>query len=51
MSLTKNFRETVQARAKSDPAFRRGLLSEAVECLLSGRRSIQDRFFARSVTE
>jgi hypothetical protein len=36
MLLTKNFRETVQARAKSDPAFRRGLLSEAVECLLSG---------------
>ena len=36
MALTRDFRETVQARAKRDPAFRQGLLSEAVESLLSG---------------
>lgn len=36
MALTRNFRETVQARAKRDAAFRKGLLSDAVESLLSG---------------
>ncbi len=36
MALTRDFRETVQARAKRDPAFRQGLLSEAIESLLSG---------------
>lgn len=36
MALTRDFKETVQARAKSDPAFRRALLHEGVECLLSG---------------
>jgi DNA-binding phage protein len=36
MALTRDFRETVQARAKRDPAFRGSLLSEAIESLLSG---------------
>jgi DNA-binding phage protein len=36
MALTRDFRETVQADAKRDPSFRRGLLSEALESLLSG---------------
>jgi DNA-binding phage protein len=36
MPLTRDFRETVQADAKRDPAFRRGLLSDALESLLSG---------------
>jgi DNA-binding phage protein len=36
MALTRDFRETVQARAKRDPAFRKGLLREAIESLLSG---------------
>ncbi len=36
MALTRDFRETVQADAKRDPAFREGLLSEAIESLLSG---------------
>ncbi len=36
MALTRNSRETVQARAKRDPAFREGLLREAIESLLSG---------------
>ena len=36
MTLTRDFRETVQARVKRDAAFRKGLLSEAIEGLLSG---------------
>ncbi len=36
MALTRDFRETVQARVKRDPAFREGLLSDAIESLLSG---------------
>lgn len=36
MALTRDFKETVQARVKRDPAFREGLLSEAIESLLSG---------------
>lgn len=36
MALTRDFKETVQARAERDPAFREALLEEGVECLLSG---------------
>ena len=36
MALTRDFRETVRARAQVDPAFRRALLWEGVECVLSG---------------
>jgi hypothetical protein len=36
MALTRNFRETVQARVRSDKKFRRGLLSDAMESLLAG---------------
>ena len=36
MAFTRDFKETVQARARRDPAFREGLLKEGVECLLSG---------------
>lgn len=36
MALTRDFRETVQARVKRDAAFRKALLSESVESLLSG---------------
>jgi DNA-binding phage protein len=36
MVLTRDFRETVQADAKRDPAFRKGLLSDALESLLCG---------------
>jgi DNA-binding phage protein len=36
MALTRDFRETVQADMKRDPAFRRGILSDALESLLSG---------------
>ena len=36
MALTRNFKETIQARIERDPAFREGLLKEGVDCLLSG---------------
>lgn len=36
MPLTREFKDTVQARAKRDPDFRSGLLKEGVECLLAG---------------
>ena len=36
MPLTRDFRETIQARVVRDPAFREELLKESVECLLSG---------------
>ena len=35
MALTRGFRETVQARVRSDREFRRGLPSDAVESLLA----------------
>lgn len=35
MPLTRNFRETVLERARTDPEFRVGLLTEAAECLLN----------------
>ena len=47
MPLTRDFKETVKARAASDPAFRAALLSEAVELLLAddvavGRTVLRD---------
>ncbi|MGH6840484.1 MAG: DNA-binding protein, partial [Methylocella sp.] len=33
MALTRSFKETVQARARRDQAFRDALLTEAVEAL------------------
>ncbi|HEY6352227.1 MAG TPA: transcriptional regulator [Candidatus Angelobacter sp.] len=36
MALTRDFRETVQARVRRDPAFRKGLLRDALEALLAG---------------
>ena len=36
MVLTRDFKETVQIRARSDPEFREALLKEAVEAMLSG---------------
>jgi DNA-binding phage protein len=36
MPLTRDFKETIQARIESDPAFRDELLREGVECLLAG---------------
>jgi DNA-binding phage protein len=36
MPLTREFKETVKARAQRDPAFRAALLTEAIELLLAG---------------
>ena len=36
MPLTRDFKETVQARAARDREFREELLKEGVECLLAG---------------
>jgi DNA-binding phage protein len=36
MPLTRNFRDTVRARAERDPAFREALFCEAVQALLQG---------------
>ena len=36
MPLTRDFKETIQARARRDAAFRESLLKEAVDSLLSG---------------
>jgi hypothetical protein len=35
MALTKDFKDTIQARAQRDPSFRKALLQEGVECLLA----------------
>jgi len=36
MPLTRDFKETIQARARRDGAFREALLTEAVDAMLSG---------------
>jgi DNA-binding phage protein len=36
MALTKDFKETIQARAQRDSVFRKALLQEGTECLLAG---------------
>ncbi len=36
MALTRDFKETVQARLAQDPEYRKELLREGVECLLTG---------------
>jgi DNA-binding phage protein len=40
MVLTTDFRETVQADIRRDPVFRRGLLGDALECLLGGEVAV-----------
>ena len=36
MAITRDFKETVQARALRDPEFREGMLRESIECMLAG---------------
>ena len=36
MALTRDFKETIRARVARDPKFRKELLREGVECMLSG---------------
>ena len=40
MPLTRDFRETIQARVQRDLGFREELLKEGVECLLSGEAEV-----------
>ena len=40
MALTTDFRDTVVARAKREPAFRQGLLRDAFESFLSGEPAL-----------
>lgn len=40
MALTKDFRETVQARVRDDQKFRRGVLRDAIESLLAGEAAL-----------
>ena len=36
MALTREFRETIQSRARRDPAFRKALFTEALNAYLNG---------------
>jgi DNA-binding phage protein len=36
MPLTRDFKETIRARAARDPKFRKELLREGVECMIAG---------------
>ena len=36
MAITRDFKETIQARALRDPEFRRAILTESIECMLAG---------------
>lgn len=36
MPLTHDFKESIRARAQSEPAFRQALLREATECIING---------------
>jgi DNA-binding phage protein len=35
MALTRDFKETIKARAERDPAFRQALAQEAIDCFLN----------------
>jgi hypothetical protein len=36
MALTRDFRQTIQDRAQKDPAFRKAMVTEAIDTFLSG---------------
>lgn len=40
MALTRDFKSTVLERARTDPEFRVGLLTEAAECLLNNEATV-----------
>jgi DNA-binding phage protein len=40
MALTREFRETIQARAQKDPRFREALFSEALNAYLAGDTAV-----------
>jgi DNA-binding phage protein len=39
MPLTHDFKETIRARSRADPEFRRALLRESIECFVNGELS------------
>ncbi len=52
MALTRDFKETVRARAQRDPGFRAALIEEVIESLLegdldSGRSILSHSFIGR----
>ncbi len=49
MTLTRNFKETVRARAQQDAAFREELLRESVECLLAGDLDVGKALLRNSI--
>jgi hypothetical protein len=42
MTLTQDFRETIQARAQHDPHFREALLAEALNVRLAGDIAVNE---------
>jgi DNA-binding phage protein len=40
MALTRDFKETIQARVQRDPVFREELLKEGIQCLLAGEMDV-----------
>jgi len=36
MTITRDFKETIQARVLRDPEFRKAILAESIECMLAG---------------
>ena len=40
MALTRDFKETIRTRVENDAEFRKSLLEESVECLLSGETEV-----------
>ncbi len=46
MALTRDFKETIRARVRRDPGFRKALLREGIENFLSGQEKIRPPFGA-----
>jgi len=40
VALTRDFKETIQARVQHDPVFREELLKEGIQCLLTGEMDV-----------
>jgi hypothetical protein len=51
MALTRDFKETIRARVAGDPKFRKELLREGVEALLSGDVPAAKRSCATTSTQ
>jgi hypothetical protein len=50
MPLTREFKETVQARIRQDRRYRKELLREGVQSLLAGDLDTEKRFCATTLT-